>query len=67
MAEWNTMLNEKFLRMMKGNGESIKFTPEEIQESRERYNNFEKVGKMESRVRKERALASNKPSVYITF
>lgn len=67
MAEWNTRLNEKFLQMMKGNGESIKFTPEEIQESRERYDNFEKVGKIESRVREERALAANKPPVYLTF
>jgi len=67
MAEWNTRLNEKFLRMMKGNGESITFTPEEIQKSRERYNNFEKVGKIESKVRKERALAANKPPVYLTF
>jgi len=67
MAEWNTRLNEKFLRMIKGNGESVKFTQEEIQESRERYNNFEKVGKTESRVREERALAASEPPVYLTF
>ena len=67
MAEWNIRLNEKFLQMMKGNGESVTFTQEEIKESRERYNNFEKVGKIESRVRKERALAADKPPVYLTF
>jgi len=53
--------------MIKGNGESVKFTQEEIQESRERYNNFEKVGKTESRVREERALAASEPPVYLTF
>ena len=67
MAKWNELLNKKFLQMMKGNGESVTFTPEEVTESRERYNNFEKVGKTESRVRKERALAAKKPPVYLTF
>jgi hypothetical protein len=67
MPEWNIRLNEKFLRMMKGTGESVTFTPEEITESRDRYNNFEKVGKIEAKVRKERALAANKPPVYLTF
>jgi hypothetical protein len=67
MAKWNERLNEKFLQIMKGNGESVTFTSEEVTASRERYNNFEKVGKTESRVRKERALAAKKPPVYLTF
>jgi hypothetical protein len=67
MAEWNNRLKERLLLKMRGNGESVKFTPEEVEESRERYNNFEEVGKNESRVLKERALASGKPSVCLTF
>lgn len=67
MANWNTRLNEEFSQMMKGNGESITFTPEQIEESRKRYDNYEEVGKIESIVRQARALASNKPPVYLTF
>jgi len=67
MAEWNAQLNKKFLQMMKGSGESITFTPEEIEKSKERYNNFEKIGNIEMKVREERALAAKKPPVYLTF
>jgi len=67
MAKWNVRLNEKFLKMMKGNGESIKFTPEEIEKSRERYNNFEKIGEFEKQVREERAAAAKRPPVRLTF
>ncbi|MCL2174705.1 MAG: hypothetical protein FWB73_01550, partial [Treponema sp.] len=64
---WNDRLNEKFLKMMKGSGESIKFTPEEIEKSRERYNNFEKIGEFEKQVREERAAAAKRPPVRLTF
>jgi len=67
MAKWNDRLNEKFLKMMKGSGESIKFTPEEIEKSRERYNNFEKIGEFEKQVREERAAAAKRPPVRLTF
>jgi len=67
MAKWNIRLNEKFLQMMKGNGESVKFTQEEIEKSKERYNNFEKIGEFERQVREERAAAAKRPPVRLTF
>jgi len=66
--ELNAKLEEAFLKAVtvKGEGEPLKFSPEEIKASNEWcYENHAKPGRMETMVRKERALAATRPDLYI--
>jgi hypothetical protein len=68
MEELNDKLNNEFFEAVKGKGEPITFSQEELAECKERYIKLSEEGsKIEARVRKERALAATKPDVYLTF
>ena len=65
--ELNAQLEAAFFKAVavKGEGKPLNFSPEEIKASNEWcYENHGKPGKMETMVRKERALAANKPDLY---
>jgi hypothetical protein len=67
MEELNAKLNEDFFETVRGEGEPIRFTPEEYAKCREDYIKFSKEeSNIESVIRKGRALAAS-PDVYLTF
>ena len=68
MEELNDRLNAEFFEAVRGEGEPIRFTPEEYAKCREGYIKFHKEeSKIEREIREERARAATKPPVYITF
>jgi hypothetical protein len=67
--ELNAKLKAAFFKAVavKGEGEPLKFTPEEIKASNEWcYETHGKPGKMETMVRKEKALAATRPDLYFS-
>ena len=68
MGELNDELEEELFEALRGEGESIKFSQEEIRASEEWCRNFSrKGGKMEAMVRKERILAAARPDLYLAY
>jgi hypothetical protein len=68
MEELNAQLNKELLEAIKGEGEPIRFSPEEYQVCAERYLKLcEEESKMEAVVRKERVRSAATPAVYLTF
>jgi len=68
MEELNARLNADFFEAVRGEGEPIRFTPEEDAKCREEYIKFSmEESNIESVVRKGRALAMASPDVYLTF
>jgi hypothetical protein len=68
MEELNDRLNAEFFEAVRGEGEPIRFTPEEHAKCRDEYIKFHKEeSNIEREFREERARAAAKPPVYITF
>jgi hypothetical protein len=65
-AELNARLEAEFFEAVKGEGEPLKFSPEEMKASDEWCYRFcGKVGAMERIIRRERALAAAKPDLIL--
>jgi len=65
-GELDTQLEAAFFQAAEGKGGPGKFTPEEMKKSDEWCLKFcGKSGKMETMVRKERALAASRPDLYL--
>ena len=67
MEKLKNQSNEELLEEIMADGNIVSFTSEQIAESRERYNNFGKTGKIEKMVRREQVFAAAQPDVYLTF
>jgi hypothetical protein len=66
MDELNAQLEAEFFEALKGEGEPVKFSPEEIKASEEWCRKlYKEEGKMEAMVRKERVLAAARPDLYL--
>jgi len=66
MDELNAQLEAEFFEAVKGEGEPVKFSPEEIKASGDWCRKLcDEEGKMETMVRKERILAAARPDLYL--
>lgn len=67
MDELNDRTEAEFFEAVKGNGETIKFSPEDIKKNEEWCSKlYKEEGEMEAMVRKEKLLAASKPEWYLT-
>ena len=68
MEELNTRKYVNFFGDISSEGKSIDYSPEELEECKERHRKLcEEESKMEKALREEQTQAAAKPKVYLTF
>jgi len=66
--ELNALLNEDLIAAAKGKGKPVRFTQEQYEKCKEDYIKFSKdESDIEREIREQRARASAKPDVFLTF